>query len=227
MAGRIAYYGNIATQGLVVNLDAAIQGSYPKTGSTWFDISNNAKNATLINNITFTPTNFGSLDINNEGDYFIFSDNNIINIQSGDSVTFNVWINIPSYVDYGNPGFWRTGTNFMIFTNVSGRPWVRWGGNNILQPGSGYSVPLNTWVYITYVVESGGPGVYFYVNGELKHSNTHNTVAPSFSITQLGYQQNILQYILGKYGSVTFYNRALSSTEITQNFNALRGRYGI
>ena len=41
MAGRIAYLGNIVTQGLVLDLDAAIVGSYPKTGSTWFDISNN------------------------------------------------------------------------------------------------------------------------------------------------------------------------------------------
>ena len=44
MSGRIAYYGNIVKDGLVLDLDAAIMGSYPKTGSTWFDISNNGNN---------------------------------------------------------------------------------------------------------------------------------------------------------------------------------------
>ena len=60
MAGRIAYYGNIATQGLVLNLDAGIQGSYPKTGSTWFDISNNGNNGTLTNGPLYTGSDYGA-----------------------------------------------------------------------------------------------------------------------------------------------------------------------
>ena len=61
MAGRIAYLGNIATQGLVLDLDAAIQGSYPKTGSLWTDISGNNNNGTLPTSSFYTGSDYGAI----------------------------------------------------------------------------------------------------------------------------------------------------------------------
>lgn len=88
MAGRIAYYGNIVTQGLVLDLDAAIQGSYPKTGSTWFDISNNGNNGTLTNGPTYSPDNFGSIVFDGVNDYV-----NLLTPPSfNNAVTFNVFV---------------------------------------------------------------------------------------------------------------------------------------
>ena len=77
MAGRIAYYGNIATQGLVLNLDAAIQGSYPKTGSTWFDISNNGNNGTLTNGPLYTGSDYGAIRYDGTDDYVTGSVNEV------------------------------------------------------------------------------------------------------------------------------------------------------
>jgi hypothetical protein len=71
MAGRIAYYGNIATQGLVLDLDAAIQGSYPKTGSIWFDISNNGNNGTLTNGPLYTGSDYGAMVFDGVDDYHL------------------------------------------------------------------------------------------------------------------------------------------------------------
>ena len=48
MAGRIAYYGNIVRDGLILNLDAAKKDSYAGSGTVWNDISGNGLNGTLI-----------------------------------------------------------------------------------------------------------------------------------------------------------------------------------
>jgi hypothetical protein len=61
MAGRIAYLGNIVTQGLVLDLDAAIKGSYPGTGSIWTDVSNNNNNGTLPSSSFYTGSNYGAI----------------------------------------------------------------------------------------------------------------------------------------------------------------------
>lgn len=220
--------GSIITDGLVLNLNAANPRSYspPYTGTTWTDLSGNGNNGTLTNGPTFNSSNGGSIVLDSSDDYINFSGNNAIDISTNTSVTFSVWVNLVFY-NYGNPGLWRTGNNFMIFQGGTYRPWVRWNGTNILQPNTGYTTPLNEWIHLTYIVESGGPGVYYYTNGQLRHSSTHSISTPSFSITQLGYQLSLGERTPGKYAMVTIYNRALTAQEVSQNFNATRARFGI
>ncbi|MFN9898496.1 MAG: hypothetical protein ACK55Z_06825, partial [bacterium] len=45
--------GNIVTSGLVLNFDAGNLSSYPKSGTTWFDLSGNGTNGTLVNGPTY------------------------------------------------------------------------------------------------------------------------------------------------------------------------------
>jgi hypothetical protein len=61
MAGRIGYYGGVVKDGLVLDLDAAKLDSYPRTGTSWKDISGNQNNGTLINGPTFDSGNGGVL----------------------------------------------------------------------------------------------------------------------------------------------------------------------
>ena len=69
MAGRIAYYGNIVKDGLVLDLDAAKKDSYPGTGTAWNDISGNRNNGTLTNGPTFNSSNGGSIVFDGTNDY--------------------------------------------------------------------------------------------------------------------------------------------------------------
>ena len=71
MAGRIAYYGNIVTSGLVLNLDAAKRDSYPGSGTIWRDISGNGNNGTLTNGPTFNSDNYGSIAFDGVDDYVL------------------------------------------------------------------------------------------------------------------------------------------------------------
>jgi len=219
--------GNIVTKNLVLYLDAANIRSYPKTGTTWSDLAG-SNNGTLTNGPTFNSANGGSIVIDEVDDFIALP-----KLSLTTSLTFNVFVNISSFFSGGvNPGFWRDGSNsrgnnFNILQSTTGRPWIRWNGVNILRPLSGYGVPLNNWIYVSYVVENGGPNVYFYVNGDLKHSNTHTSTITSIDIYNIGYQYSISEKLPGQYGIISVYNRALSATEVLQNFNATRARFGI
>jgi hypothetical protein len=218
----------IVTNGLVLALDAADRNSYVSGSTTWYDLAG-SKNGTLTNGPTFDSANNGSIVFDNSDDYVSF-----LNFNVTTSLTFNTFVNISSYTG-NNPGFWRSdttlngcnGNEFIIFQLNTGLPWIRWNGSDILKPISGYSVPLSTWIYLTYVIENGGPGVSFYANGDLKHSSTHSSTINTFPINFFGCQCQLSEKVAGKYAHISYYNRALSATEIQQNFNALRGRFGI
>lgn len=54
------YMPDIVRSGLVLNLDAAEPASYPGTGTTWYDLSGNGNNGTLVNGPTYNSANGGS-----------------------------------------------------------------------------------------------------------------------------------------------------------------------
>jgi len=95
---------------------------------------------------------------------------------------------------------------------------------------------LNQWYQVTlvwnYSATASERGQFFYVNGSLVGSQTNITYSSSNQDNFLFFGQanpgaNNTGMYTGKYGHITVYNRALSSTEIQQNFNALKGRYGL
>jgi len=59
----------IITDGLVLCLDAAISKSYPGSGTTWYDLSGNGINGSLINGTSFVNVNKGVLNFDNTNDY--------------------------------------------------------------------------------------------------------------------------------------------------------------
>jgi hypothetical protein len=95
------------------------------------------------------------------------------------------------------------------------------------QNKSSYIPTLNTWVCIIATVSNAGNSL-LYANGVLQQTvtaYTYNTATPSnFSIGMFG---SASEPFLGSISVVQVYNRALSAGEVAQNFNALRGRYGV
>lgn len=93
-------------------------------------------------------------------------------------------------------------------------------GNDISVAG----VPLNTWFHMVCAYD--GTTAYLYVNGVLLTSaaKTWTTVLGN---AQIGRQTNNAEYWNGNISNVMVHNRALSATEIAQNFQAFRGRYGV
>jgi hypothetical protein len=217
MAGRIAYYGGIVTNGLVLDLDAAKKDSYPGTGTAWNDISGNRNNGTLTNGPTFSSNNGGSIVFDGVDDYTTGSFN-----QNPTQFTINVWVNLITNNTVGagivsTNGTGETGTSF-IFIQMGGgvKPFQFNTVANTVAP------TLNTWYMVTGVQTATQQSLY--INNSLINTST---ASGSLGTNYVVSRRWDGLYLNARIGSVQIYNRALSAAEITQNYNALKGRYGL
>ena len=208
------------TDGLILNLDAGETASYSGTGTIWNDISGNNNNGTL-NGAVFTTTNGVS--------YFNFS-NTYVNtsITKSNTMTFSVWARTSSNPEgmLFNTGNTGVGGGPNLFFYQSGLHWNTWdsGSNSfgVLEP-----IDAN-WHNYTVVNDATSNKATLYIDGVLVGNQV--TYKSSTYTTNLyigaaglgdGYFWN------GDIAIFQAYNRALNSSEILQNYNAIKGRYGL
>jgi hypothetical protein len=244
MAGRIAYLGNIVTQGLVLDLDAGIKGSYPGVGTTWTDISNNSNNGTLTNGPTFSGSNYGAIVFDGTNDYVDITNNSNLNFGTS-NFTSNVWIypNTSSLItnkEYGiinkNSGFQNTpgwGIELSTYGYSGSFPVVdiigfnsgqtTWGNATVGNP-----IKTETWSNINLV--RNGSRFDLYTNGSPSFVNTGSNVgfdinnSVNLTLAKNGSWQSSFK---GNISNFNLYNQALTQFQIWQNFNAYKVRYGI
>ena len=216
--------GNIITDGLVLLLDAANSKSYPGTGTTWTDLSRSGNNGTLINGPTFNSGNGGSIVFDGVNDFVSFS-----------TITNNIYTIDFWYKMGGNDGtygyFCSSGTNGLAVSEGGtaiglsfGKLYYHYNGTNTLLE----NIPSTTdWNHICLVANTlaATNKLQLFGNGVLL--GTRN-ITMSTSITNIGrYITNNTHYLKGNLASYKIYNRALSASEISQNFNSTRARFGI
>lgn len=220
----------IVTNGLVLNLDAANYKSYPKTGTTWTDISLNNNNGTLINGPIYSPDNGGNIVFDGVNDYCSTSYfGNATN-----SFTYSAWAINPTsiaqlIVSRGRDGAgsgWSANISFQASGAVSSGVVVDGTGVDCISSQTGLWKP-NEGCYVTGVWQSG-VGLSVYANGVfLKttlsgginlRSSTDGWVLASIT-TGLFFNVKIANF--------TIYNRVLSTSEISQNYMALKSRFGL
>ena len=223
-------YENIVTDGLVLNLDAGFVGSYPTTGSTWYDISGNASNGTLINGPTFNSANSGSIVFDGVDDYAQCAGSFPLT-----SATIITWIRRNgSQVSFAGVFFTRggqsiTGLNFYYDTNKIGYHWAA----GYWDFESNLTIPDLTWCMVALSVTSTAGILYLCQSSGITtatNTNSHSSIvldniklAQDDTFPTFG----IYRFFKGNIAISQVYNRALSSREITQNFTALKGRFGI
>jgi hypothetical protein len=220
----------IVTSGLTLNLDAGSVISYPTTGASWYDVSYNNYNATLNNGPTFVSSGvsssilFDGIDDNASTQLKPTSYNNTTQIvwYKWDGVN---QIKVLTYLGRSC----CNGFGFLIHDGIGGsignRVGVLYGGNfyNAINSGSTYvTLSSNTWSQLAITRDTSITTLY--LNGSVV-GTTNRT--PN---TNTSYDFTYGDSIVGASGNVSniqFYNRALSSSELTQNYNALKGRYGL
>jgi hypothetical protein len=248
MAGRVAYYGGIVKDGLIFDLDAAKKDSYPGTGTIWRDLSGNNNNGTLTNSPTFNSDNGGSFVFDGTNDYCGFP---IYNYGQG-NYTWSFWLKCSSQLGaVFSQGSWISApTNSAGASNINIR---NDGGltNQIQayfgnQPGTIYkqiqtsvnAYTNNTWfnLSVTWNFTTKTPEIY--VNGSTVSTTiltlgTITTLTPSSvggRLLTLGTYDNTrvgaFQYS-GNIAQTLIYNKALTSQEVLQNYNATKGRFGL
>jgi hypothetical protein len=96
------------------------------------------------------------------------------------------------------------------------------GGTTNNMQGSGYS-GTNEWGYVVCTYDQSNKKIYF--NGSLKNTVAESGVTVDFGSPQIVDPNG--QTFKGNISNFKIYNRALTASEISQNFNALRGRFGL
>lgn len=244
MSGRIAYTGNIVTNGLVLNLDAGKVDSYPRSGTVWRDISGNNFSGSLINGPTFSSANAGNIAFDGSNDYVEISNVGIINFTPLNSFTLTVWANItdiPGSQDNRTATVFGRGTtanSFGIGMNVTVASGSQWYVGSRGSADASLTATLFPYTYgtiesITFTYTPTSQSIY--KNGSLVATQAVPAGVSGTFFDDLPYVMSFLRAVVGGNsarfaGSVyhaSIYNRALSATEVSQNFNALRGRYGI
>jgi hypothetical protein len=231
MATQYAF-GQIVTNGLVLSLDAADKNSYPGSGTVWSDLSGNNNTGSLINTPTFSSANGGSI---------VFDGT-------------NRYISVPKQTAFVNTttftlaAFMKRRLTSSVVSCYQGVPFNNdialelWSDNfAYFEVGNGsdaYGTIANTstnWQYLTMVFDGTQTGnsnrLKCYINGILL-SVTYNgtipaTTSASDSVFLIGYYPNPVNYSDGNIANVQIYNRALSATEVLQNYNAQKSRFGL
>ena len=228
MAGRVAYYGGIVKDGLVLDLDAAKKESYPGSGTAWNDISGNGYTGTLTNGPTFDSANGGSIVFDGVDDFIAGSASANFAFGTGD-FTLSYWTYINSFSGTGTPTFidLRTSGAGPGYADYIQTNKFKLFINGVDAYTSTGSISSGSWYNITTTRQSTTLSVYF--NGILDGTASNNA-----NLTENGFRlaRNIntsgTSYLNGRIASVLIYKgKSLSSTEVTQNYNALKGRYGL
>jgi hypothetical protein len=225
MAGRIAYYGNIVKNGLVFDLDAAKSDSYPKSGTVWRDVSGFQNNGTLTNGPTFDSNNGGSIVFDGVDDYVSIPDTPDLRLNG--NFTISLWHKAitlkntyPGPISKGNSG--PGGTGYILFYVSLNNDYMFFKRNN-----QTFSLPNSVnsiWKHITFTYD--GTNVRGYVNGVLGYTSSPATFPTNTDTNSLSLGRGD-QYGNGAVANLGLYNRTLSATEVLQNYNALKGRYGL
>jgi hypothetical protein len=215
----------VVDTGLQLWLDAAQTTSYSGSGATWTDLSGAGNNGTLTASPAFSSTtNGGTLTFNGSSQYATTTLNSAT-ISDG---TLSAWCypitspnaaNFDGIIDGDLPGSYGTGIGI---NNGTYQALL----NNQFWTTIGQNVTLNQWVMVSMTFTA--TTAIFYLNGVqvATLSYTRGAVSPGTNYL-IGKSAANARYFNGGIATAMIYNRALTADEITTNFNALRGRYGI
>ncbi len=228
----VTYNSHIVKDGLILCLDPGSVGSYPRSGSTWKDLTKNA-NGTLINDATFSSANEGVITFDGTDDYIDCGGNAFFGFSSGESFTLSVWFK----------GTSARGAIVVKGYDAGGqeRPWyMLWCNNNsdghvnlYVRSTSGSFVTTNStkinddeWHSIIGVYDASAATITTYTDGVAG--------TPVGSVSAQPYGTNSRPFVIGKHfgeelngsiGPVHVYNKALSAAEVVQNYNVIKRRY--
>ena len=227
------YGPSIVTDGLVFYVDAANSKSYPGTGTTWSDlVGGNDGTFEPASGPTYSSANGGSIAFDGTDDWSSHS-----SVSTAWPVTMSCWVKLDSFVN--QPTFMAqsdvsASNQFFGFAHIldSGNDILRIYNYNASYNDARGTTVISTgqWYHVTAVFESD-TSKKLYLNGVLEATLTTNTAFPtgidtmSLSSFQRGGSLSSGGYLDGNIACAMVHNKALSTDEILQNYNALKNRF--
>jgi hypothetical protein len=215
---------NIVTDGLILNLDCSQKSSYPGSGPSWYDLSGNGYNGTLLNGPTYSSANGGNVVFDGSNDHVSIPSSTNWNLST--SSTVSVWCKPTN------------GSGWVIaFDKGSWNGWLISGSGSFTYNGQpGYDdgvyvggVSLGSWQMFTVVIDRQNALYKGYKNGAY-------ITQSSITQTPMAYATNLYlgsrgcvpdNFYNGAVSTACIYNRALSAAEVLQNYNAQKTKFGL
>ena len=238
-------YPAIVTNGLVLNLDAGFTPSYPTTATTWYDVSSGGNNGTLTNGPTFNSANNGSIVFDGVDDYAVTTQDQTPNLNITSFITLETWlkstavansqhgdgVNSKGLSSDGNTGVYET---LIVSSGEINYPFFRLRivSNTPTYFPTNISLSLNQIYH--FVSTYDGSTMRIFINGVeagtgLSTSGNIETNTQPLCIGVRLVHRNFGgdSFFSGNIFTNRIYNRALSKLEITQTYNAQKGRFGL
>ena len=231
----LSHHPSIVKNGLVLNLDAANKKSYPGTGTIWYDLSKNKLNATIAG-CTYNSGNLGSLVYNGTtSTYVTIPDSTNIRVQN---FTISAWVKFAGFNSYNgiickpqSANNWTNPFASFLMRTDSNTSFVTSIGSSTTYSNTSVSYSFSTNVFYNTVMTYDGTTIKAYINGSLvTNSNVGYTINYTSIPLLIGATGGGIPYgenLNGNIYNTLMYNRTLSAGEIAQNYNALKGRFGL
>jgi hypothetical protein len=218
---------DLIQDGLVLCLDAANTKSYPGSGTSWVDLSGNNNNVTLINSPTWNSAGYFST-----GATGYFTGAGTSTIPTGNSSytmiswvrVVSSWVNARGIISIGGYGA-NNQSNALRTGNVNGSLGNfqhYWWNNDIDITNNNAGLSVGTWFMVT--AQFNGTNRRIWANITNVGSDTptnHNVTSTTIQVAKT----YSTEYWQGDVSIAQIYNRALSASEILQNYNATKGRF--
>lgn len=211
---------DVKENGLVFALDAGNTKSYLSSGTTWIDLSGNGKNGAAQNGVGYTPSNGGGLTFDGSDDHFTISQR-----ETSSQFTYEAFLR-PTDVTKDQMYAGTSVDTFYLRITTGSRAYLSLnaGGQRALIHDT---ILQNNQVYHIVSIYNGVQ-LKIYVNNVLTSGTVINAAMTSWGADRIGRWRDADQRsFVGDIYCLRAYNRELTAAEIQQNFNALRGRFGI
>jgi hypothetical protein len=230
---------NIVTNGLVLALDAANPKSYPGSGTTWFDLTGNY-NFTLTNSPTFS-THKGTPVFNFDGASDYATRAGSISHDIGTACTLTIVMASINNTNFGscsrlfsvNDGSSNNVdySNYFTLASCDETKYGLWYKTSPqgLYPTSVLKTTNDDFKIVTYKWTASNTA-FIFVNGIQESSAGISTAFDYTTVGRMTIAMNSSLNIENAYvrvASVNMYNRELTTSEVQQNYNALKSRYGL
>lgn len=227
----------IVLNGLVLWLDAGASDSYPAGGTVWRDLAG-SNNGTLTNGPTFSSANGGSVVFDGSDDYATLGTPSLLNgvqvplticmwAKANSFGTYNVlWSADKALTGGGLYSMLRLDSGILRYFTTNSSGGFQFNGSPNLTPST------NVWNFyaVTVLGTLSSPTVTLYLNNS-SQTYSYSTLSSSPNLTvnfRIGSSERTNgEFWNGNISNAMWYNRALTSAEILQNYNATKGRFGL
>ena len=235
---------NIVTEGLILALDAGNKKSYPGSGNTWTDLSGKGNNGILQNGATYNGSGLGNIQFDGSDDRVYTTSNLMSNLGVSSGLDNDVPYTMESFFKiHTNPtgiaesggysimGHASTGGIGMQVFDDDGGIHINFGyRSNSNTTFTGQSISTNRWYHVVCTRTTGGTSstIVCYVDGISIGSLTQDLrVDYTTAQFQIGDSESRIGNLDGNIAIAKVYNRALTSQEVQQNYNATKSRFGL